>query len=817
MKQMNREHLNSPVTVSITGAKEAAWNGEHEQVIALCTKTLAVTDLDLAERVDLLDVRAESYIAQGELELAWQDVQAMHEIAAEAGQPEFRAKAWNRQARVETVQGKFDQAIQSAELAVGAAQEAANKQLEADSLLNLARALRQTKHLKELFKAANQAVGLFHQLGDRAGEGRTKVVLAYAFADAGDNDGFLREANRAVELCREAGDQYGLGHALNALRAVEPDIARKIRHSRQALQAFQNAGNLEGQALILANLSQEYSKIGLYRHMRRLSLQAETIARQSGALEILGYTLSDLADCEMELGNLQAAHRYIDELIQVAAEINTPWWQLIVLGFKGYIAELENDFSSAVEQYQKSLGLLYTIYDIGTWNALSSVYMKMGAATAALESSSKAIELLGEDDIGEYNFQSIWWHYSQSLNANGQTEAADQALEKAYHFLVRAITRVSDVGLRRNFLNKLDEHRQIIDAWLQRGQVKNLEKDQLYAHLAGDADEREPFSRLVNTGLRLNELRVEGELIEFLFEEATELSGAERVLLVLEEADGRHLAGSRMPKSKNPQPLFEFISARLDQVRQTRQVLFELVASPDSPDPSRITAPLLAQNKVLGYLYADMATRYGSFDQTDADMLSMLASQAAVALENLRLVEGLEEQVAERTAELEEARQIAEEANQAKSSFLASMSHELRTPLNAIIGFTRIVKRKARGSLPEKQIDNLGKVQSSAEHLLGLINTVLDLAKIEAGRMDVLPSDYEVKALVEMCLATAQPLARPGVEMVGSVPPDLPTAYSDQDKIRQILLNMLSNAAKFTHEGSITLRVSSKMGYCYMR
>lgn len=128
------------------------------------------------------------------------------------------------------------------------------------------------------------------------------------------------------------------------------------------------------------------------------------------------------------------------------------------------------------------------------------------------------------------------------------------------------------------------------------------------------------------------------------------------------------------------------------------------------------------------------------------------------------------------------------------------------------IGFTRIVKRKARGNLPQKQIENLSKVHASAEHLLGLINSVLDLAKIEVGRMDVLPGEYEVEALVEMCLATAQPLARPSLQMGASVPPDLPTAYSNQDKIRQILLNTLSNAAKFTHEGSITLRVAQQDG-----
>ncbi len=169
---------------------------------------------------------------------------------------------------------------------------------------------------------------------------------------------------------------------------------------------------------------------------------------------------------------------------------------------------------------------------------------------------------------------------------------------------------------------------------------------------------------------------------------------------------------------------------------------------------------------------------------------------------------GLDRDITDRIhaeAELESRAAIAEQANQAKSAFLANMSHELRTPLNAIIGFTRIVRRKGEGVLPEKQIENLDKVLVSSEHLLNLINTVLDIAKIEAGRMDVLAANFRLASLIDLCANTAQPLLKPAVVLEKQVDQGLTYVYSDQDKIRQIVLNLLSNAAKFTHEGRIVL------------
>ena len=145
-------------------------------------------------------------------------------------------------------------------------------------------------------------------------------------------------------------------------------------------------------------------------------------------------------------------------------------------------------------------------------------------------------------------------------------------------------------------------------------------------------------------------------------------------------------------------------------------------------------------------------------------------------------------------------------ATEAKSQFLASMSHELRTPMNAIIGFTRLVMRRCKEVLPEQQYGNLEKILASANHLLALLNDVLDLSKIEAGKMAVLIERFEVAALIGEVQSVIQPLmAKNANTLVVECTPDVGAMRTDQTKLRQNLFNLLSNAAKFTKEGRITL------------
>ncbi len=158
----------------------------------------------------------------------------------------------------------------------------------------------------------------------------------------------------------------------------------------------------------------------------------------------------------------------------------------------------------------------------------------------------------------------------------------------------------------------------------------------------------------------------------------------------------------------------------------------------------------------------------------------------------------------------EKGRQL-EEASQHKSQFLASMSHELRTPLNAILGFNEMILGQVYGDVPADMQEPLKDIQTSGKHLLRLINNVLDLAKIEAGRMELSLQDYSVHDTVESVRSTLRPLAaEKGLEFHTSVPNDLPLAYGDSGRIMQCLMNLAGNSLKFTKAGKVEIAVAAK-------
>src|SRR3990172_4662808 len=214
-----------------------------------------------------------------------------------------------------------------------------------------------------------------------------------------------------------------------------------------------------------------------------------------------------------------------------------------------------------------------------------------------------------------------------------------------------------------------------------------------------------------------------------------------------------------------------------------------------------LATPLLREGVPIGVIVI-RRTEVRPFTDKQIALLKTFADQAVIAIENVRLFQ-----------EIQDKNEQLEIANRHKSQFLANVSHELRTPLNAIIGFTRLVLRKVEGQIPELQIENLKKVLISSEHLLGLINGLLDLAKIESGKMEVFAQAFKIDEIVQVAASRVEPMEKGGqVNLEKKPAPDLPPLNTDRDKLKQVILNLLSNAAKFTEKGEIKVSASRENG-----
>jgi signal transduction histidine kinase len=222
--------------------------------------------------------------------------------------------------------------------------------------------------------------------------------------------------------------------------------------------------------------------------------------------------------------------------------------------------------------------------------------------------------------------------------------------------------------------------------------------------------------------------------------------------------------------------------------------------------------PLKVRNETIGMLCLFSRTN-AKPDQRKLNLVQDICGPVALAIENARLYEEvlrhseeLENRVAERTAELAVAMEKAQAADQLKSAFLATMSHELRTPLNSIIGFTGIMLQGLTGPLNEEQLKQMRMVQSSARHLLALINDVLDISKIEAGQLELSNTAFDLRSSIERTARIVSPLAeKKGIDLRLEIGADVAVAVTDQRRLEQVILNLLNNAVKFTDKGYVSV------------
>jgi signal transduction histidine kinase len=215
-----------------------------------------------------------------------------------------------------------------------------------------------------------------------------------------------------------------------------------------------------------------------------------------------------------------------------------------------------------------------------------------------------------------------------------------------------------------------------------------------------------------------------------------------------------------------------------------------------------LMVPLVGAHRIFGVLSIQKRT-LGEFPEETVKLMQTFASQSVLAIQNARLFR-----------EVEEQGHALAVASQHKSQFLANMSHELRTPMNAVLGYAELLLDGIYGELPEKALGVLERVQANGKHLLGLINDVLDLSKIEAGQLALSLDDYSLTGVVQAVVASTESLARgKGLQLKTEVASGLPLGRGDERRLTQVVLNLVGNAIKFTDTGEVVIGAAAANGF----
>ncbi len=644
-----------------------------EEAVAHYTVALAAPGLSATDEFDLRDGRADCFQRLANFQAEYEDLAAMAKLAGEMGNGERILETETRLAIVLERLGEFEKSRSMARKALERARQTGSQLYQARAIYALGLTYITTGEFESGERELVKAVQLFQGLGALRDEALCTYYLAFAGARTGQNAEPL--AQRVLELAQLLDDRLLEGRAYQILDIVfESDPTRATKYREQALEIYEAIGEAAGIRAMTADLALYYFEYGLPKRAYALINQALQLAEHNDSRAAHLLSLHLAAWVALELGDLEAADSANQRVISRAQDAGVTSIEAYAKAVRGQILWRRNEREAAIqmmeaaaEQIKSSPAHLPLVLG---W--LGSMYLEQGELDAARRATDQALEWADELHNSPFLEVPLWSSYRvhhQAAKTKIEAERAWEILHKARDVLLQRIRNLADQGLCRRYLSGPFGHPEILLEYArqahQRGEALAL------LHLERPARNNEQqFKRLLDTGTRLASQSDPESLLAFIMDEFVDLSGAERAFIALRGSGNEthpEVVLSRGLEPREETEVHRRAAPLIDQAMLSRQAVLsqKMGAAPEGEPPeihlrSGIIVPLVSHSRVMGVLYADIREIFGPFNREDAILLTLLANQAAAALENANWTRTLERRVRDRTIELETVNKIGE-------------------------------------------------------------------------------------------------------------------------------------------------------------